>query len=57
MTISALNVQLNCSLLTKNIDVFALPPIVWQEFNLITVSVHGTLLYFISLISDQISHT
>jgi hypothetical protein len=30
---------------------------VGQTFNLITVSVHGTLLYFISLISDKISHT
>jgi len=26
MTISSLNVQLNCSLVTKNIDVFAPPP-------------------------------
>ena len=33
------------------------PPIAWQKFNLITVSVHGILLYFISLISDKISHT
>ena len=53
MTISALNVQLNCSLVTKNIDAFAPPPIFGQKFNLITVSVHGTLLYFISLISDK----
>ena len=49
--------QLNCSLVAKNIDVFAPSPIIWQTFNLITVSVHGTLLYFISLISDKISHT
>ena len=57
MTISALKVQLNCLLFTKNIDVFAPSPIFWQKFNLITVSVHGTLLYFMSLISDKISHT
>jgi hypothetical protein len=50
MTISVLNVQLNCSLITKNIDVFPPTPIFWQNFNLITVSVHGTLLYFISLV-------
>jgi len=31
MTISALKVQLNCSLVTKNIDVFAPSPIVWQK--------------------------
>jgi hypothetical protein len=32
-----------------NIDVFApSPQFFWQKFNLITVSVHGTLLYFIS---------
>ena len=29
------------------------PPIIWQQFNLITVSVHGSLLYFISLFSDK----
>ena len=33
------------------------PPHFWQIFNLITVSVHGTLLYFISLISSKISDT
>jgi hypothetical protein len=33
------------------------PPPFWQIFNLITVSVHGTLLYFISLICSKISHT
>jgi hypothetical protein len=50
--------QLNCLLVTKNIDVFApSPPFFWQKFYLITVSVHGTLLYFTSLISDKISHT
>ena len=59
MTISALNVQMNCSLVTKNIDAFAPSPIFWQKNYLITVSVDGdvTLLYFISLISDKISHT
>ena len=57
MTISALNVQLNCLLFTKNIDVFAPSLIFWQKASLITVSVHGTLLYFMSLISDRISHT
>ena len=29
------------------------PSIFWQKINLITVSVHGTLLYIISLISDK----
>ena len=54
MTISALNVQLNCSLVTKDIDVFApYYHFFWQKFHLITVSVHGTLLYYISLISDK----
>jgi len=49
MKISALNVQLNCSLVKKNINVFCpLPSFVWEQINLITVSVHGTLLYFIS---------
>jgi hypothetical protein len=32
-------------------------PHFWQNLYLITVSVQGTLLYFISLISDKISHT
>ena len=49
MKISALNVKLNCSLVMKNINVFApLPPLFCQQFYLIAVSVHGTLLYFIS---------
>ena len=56
MTISALKVQLNCSLVTKNIDVFALAPHFLPKCSLITISVHGTLLYFISLISDKISY-
>jgi hypothetical protein len=30
---------------------------IWQKNYLITVSVHGTLKYFTSLISDKISHT
>jgi hypothetical protein len=37
---------------------FLAPPLIcWQKLNLITVSLHSTLLYFISLISDKISHT
>jgi len=56
MTISALNEQLNCSLVTTNIDVFVPSPHFLAKFNLITVSVHGTLLYYISLISDKSSH-
>jgi hypothetical protein len=31
---------------------FSPSPHFWQKINLITVSVHGTLLYFISLISQ-----
>jgi hypothetical protein len=36
---------------------FLPPPPFLAKFNLITVSLHGTLKYFTSLISDKISHT